>query len=113
MGVPRLKPTLNGKKNGGANSTPRGSKSGFILICWTDLDFIVAEEPIHKGQSLVVGTVIDYLVDKRGWEVVFGTSIVEIMKVCADVNSSLFFVNGDGVGDPQSVCNGVNEPNST
>jgi hypothetical protein len=29
--------------------TPRGSKSGFILICWMDLDLIVAREPIHKG----------------------------------------------------------------
>jgi hypothetical protein len=28
--------------------TPRGSKSSFILICWMDLDLIVAREPIHK-----------------------------------------------------------------
>jgi hypothetical protein len=28
--------------------TPRGSKSGFILICSMDLDLIVAGEPIHK-----------------------------------------------------------------
>jgi hypothetical protein len=60
----------------------------------------------------MVGTIIDDLVDERGWEVVFGTSMVEIVKVCADVNSSLFFVNGDGVGDPRSVRNGVNEPDN-
>jgi hypothetical protein len=65
-----------------------------------DLDLIVAGEPIHEGQCLVVGTVIDNLVDERGWKVVFGTSMVEIVKVGADVNSALFFVNGDGVGNP-------------
>jgi hypothetical protein len=65
-----------------------------------DLDLIVAEEPIHKGQCLMDDTVIDNLVDERGWEVVFGTSVVEIAKVCADVNNALFLVNGEGVGDP-------------
>jgi hypothetical protein len=48
----------------------------------------------------MVDTIIDNLVDERGWEVVFGTSMVEITKVCADTNSALFFVNRDGVGDP-------------
>jgi hypothetical protein len=47
----------------------------------------------------MVGTIIDNLVDERGWEVVFGTSMVEIMKVSADANSSMFLVNRDGVGD--------------
>jgi hypothetical protein len=60
----------------------------------------------------MVDTVIDYLVDERGWKVVFGTSMVEIAKVFVDANSSLFLVNKDGVGDPRSVCNGVNEPNN-
>jgi hypothetical protein len=53
-----------------------------------------------KDKASWPGTVIDNLVDERGWEVVFGTSMVEIVKVGADVNSALFFVNGDGVGDP-------------
>ena len=65
-----------------------------------DLDLIVAREPIHKGQCFMVGTVIDNLVDERAWKVVFGTSVVEIVKVCANANSALFFFNGDGVGDP-------------
>jgi hypothetical protein len=51
----------------------------------------------------------DDLVEKRGWKVDFGTSVVEIVKVCADANSALFIVNGDEVGDPRSVRNGVNE----
>ena len=65
-----------------------------------NLDLIVAREPVHEGQGLMVGTVINNLVDERCWEVVFGTSMIEIMKFGADVNSALFFVNGDGVGDP-------------
>jgi hypothetical protein len=54
-------------------------------------------------------TIIDYLVDERGWEVVFGTSVVEVVKVGADANSPLFFVKGEGFGDPRSVRNGINE----
>ena len=65
-----------------------------------DLDLIVVKEPIQKGQCLMVDTIIDDLVDERGWKVVFGTSMVEIAKVCANMNNALFFVNGDGVGDP-------------
>jgi hypothetical protein len=91
----------------------RGCKSGFVLLCWVDLNLIVAGEPIHKGKCLVARTIIYYLVDERGWEYVFGTSVVEVVKFYTDMNSSLFFVNGDGVGDPRSVCNGVNEPDST
>jgi hypothetical protein len=81
-------------------STSWGSKSSFILICWMDLDFIVVGEPIHEGQGLVVIRIIDNLVDERGWEVVFGTSMFEIAKVGVDENSALLFVNRDGVGDP-------------
>jgi hypothetical protein len=65
-----------------------------------DLDFIVAREPIHEGECLVASIVIDNLVDERNWKVVFGTNMVEIMKVGADMNNTLFFVNGDGVGNP-------------
>jgi hypothetical protein len=92
-----------------SKGTPRGCKTGFVLICWVDLNFIVSREPIHKEQCLLVDTIIDYLVDEGGWEVVFGISMVDVAKVCADMNSSLFFVNEDRVGDPRSVCNGVNE----
>jgi hypothetical protein len=53
-----------------------------------------------KDKASWSSTIIDNLVDERGWKVVFGTSMVEIMKVSADANSALFFVNGDGVGNP-------------
>jgi hypothetical protein len=81
-------------------STPWGGKCGFILIYWMDLNLIVARETIHEGHSLVAFTIIDNLDDERGREVVFGTSMIEITKVGVDVNSALFFVNGDGVGNP-------------
>jgi hypothetical protein len=81
-------------------STPQGGKCGFVLIFWMDMDLIVVIEPIHEGQGLVACIVIDNLVDERHWEVVFGTSMIDIVKVSADANSAMFFVSGDGVGDP-------------
>jgi hypothetical protein len=45
----------------------------------------------------VVGAVIDNLIDERNWKVVFGTCV---MKVYANVDSALFFVNGYRVGNP-------------
>jgi hypothetical protein len=65
-----------------------------------DLDLIVAREPIDEGRGLVAYTVIDNLLYERCWEVLFGTSMIEIVKVSENKNSALFFVNGDGVGDP-------------
>jgi hypothetical protein len=44
--------------------------------------------------------VVDNLIDKRRWEVVFGTCMIEITKVCANADSALFFVNGNRVGNP-------------
>ena len=61
---------------------------------------VIARESIHKGESLVVNTVIDNLIDKRRWEVVFGTCMIEIVKVRANTDSDLFFVNGYRVGNP-------------
>jgi hypothetical protein len=81
-------------------SSPWGGKCDLILICGMDLDFIVAGKPIHEGQGLVVRTVLNNLVNKRLWEVFFGTRIIEIAKVGADMNIALFFVDRDGIGDP-------------
>jgi hypothetical protein len=44
--------------------------------------------------------VIDNLVDEGSWKVFLGTSMVEVAKVCANVNSALFFVNMNEVGCP-------------
>jgi hypothetical protein len=80
--------------------TPGGSECGFVLIGWVDLNFVVSREVVHEGQGLVAGTIIDNLVIEGCWKIIFGTSMIEIVKICTDTDSSLLFVNGDGVGDP-------------
>jgi hypothetical protein len=80
--------------------TPRGSECGFVLIGWVDLNLVVAREAIHEGKSLVADTIIDNLVNEGCWKIVFGTSMIEIMKIHTNTNSALFFVYRDGVGDP-------------
>ena len=83
-----------------ANVPEWGSECGFVLIGWVNLNLIITRESIHKGESLVASTVIDNLIDERNWKVVFWTCIIEIMKVGADANSTLFFVDGYRVGHP-------------
>jgi hypothetical protein len=81
-------------------STPWGSECSFILIGWVDLNLVIARESIHKGESFVVGAVVDNLIDERRWKVVFGTCVIEITKVCENADSALFFVDGYRVGNP-------------
>jgi hypothetical protein len=81
-------------------STPWGGRCGFILICGVNLDLIVAREAVHEGQGLMAGAVIDNLVNERRRKVVFGKSVIEVSKVHTNVDSTLVFVNRDGVGDP-------------
>ena len=61
---------------------------------------VIARESVHKGESLVAGAVVDNLIDERHWKVVFGTCIIEIVKVCANVDSALFFVDRYRVRNP-------------
>ena len=61
---------------------------------------VIARESVHEGESLVAGAVINDLIDEECWKVVFGTCIIEIAKVCADVDSALFLVDGYRVGKP-------------
>jgi hypothetical protein len=93
--------------------TPRGNECGFVLIDWVNLNLVIARESIHEGKSLVVGTIIDDLIDEGCWEVVFGTCIFEIVKVGADANRPLFFVDGYRVGNPRCISDGVNESGRT
>ena len=61
---------------------------------------VIARESVNEGESLVAGAVINDLIDEGRWKVVFGTCIIEITKVCADVDSALFLVDGYRVGNP-------------
>jgi hypothetical protein len=78
----------------------RGLECNFLLIDGVNLDLLVTKETVHEGQSLVACAIIDYLVDEGCWKVVFGTGVIEVMEVCTDMNSALFFINRDRVGDP-------------
>jgi hypothetical protein len=88
-------------------------KCSFILIGWVDLNLVIARESIHKGESLVASAVVDDLIDEGRWKVVFGTCIIEIVKVGADADSALFLVDGYRVGNLGGVSNGVNKPDCT
>jgi hypothetical protein len=48
----------------------------------------------------VAYAIINNLIGERHWKVIFGTCVIEIMKVRADTDSALFFVNGYRVGNP-------------
>jgi hypothetical protein len=48
----------------------------------------------------VAGAVVDNLINERRWKVVFGTYVIEIVKVGANMDSALFFVDGYRVGNP-------------
>ena len=54
-------------------------------------------------------TLVNDLVNERCGEVVFGTSLVQVAKVRADTDGALFLKNGNWVGHPSGVFNGVNE----
>jgi hypothetical protein len=78
----------------------RGNECGFVLIGWVDLNLVIARESVHEGESLVADAIIDNLIDERHWEVVLGTCVIEIAKVGANADRSLFFVDGYRVGNP-------------
>ena len=54
-------------------------------------------------------TCIDNLIDEGCWEVVFGTWPIEVMKVCANANGTLFLIHGNMIRNPSCVCNRINE----
>ena len=54
-------------------------------------------------------TLINGLVNKWCGEVVFGTSLVQVMKVSENTDGALFFEDGNWVGHPSGVFDGINE----
>jgi hypothetical protein len=90
--------------------TPWGSECSFVLVCGMNLNSIVARETIHEGQAFVADKIIDNLVDERHWEVFFGLGLIEITKVSADMNTTLFFVDRDGDVDPLSLLRVARPP---
>ena len=56
-------------------------------------------------------TLVNDLVNERCGEVVFGTSFVQIAKISADIDGAFFFENGNQIGHPSGVFNGIDKTN--
>ena len=55
-------------------------------------------------------TSIDDLVDEWGGVIFIGTCFVQILKIGANTYCALFFHDGNKVGNPRCVSNGVDKP---
>ena len=86
-----------------------GCKSGFILIFFVDIDLIITRKIVHEGKDFITSTCIYYLVNKLIGEVIFGISQIQIMQFNTNTNGSLFFINGNKIGNPSGIRDGVYE----
>ena len=88
---------------------PWGCECCFVMVFFLDLDLVITGKSVHEGEGLMSGACIDDLVNERCGEVVFGTCPIEIAKVFANINDTLFFIHGNRIRNPSGVCNGINE----
>jgi len=58
-----------------------------------DVDLVTAKKSVHGGEDFMNNARIDDLINEGGREVVFGTSLVEVVKVSAKLNGSLLLLN--------------------
>ena len=79
------------------------------MIFFPDMDLVISGKATDEGKYLMFGACIDDLIDEGCWEVVFGTLPIEVAKVCANVNVTLFFIYRNKIKNPSGVCNGVDE----
>ena len=80
-----------------------------MLVFKLDLYLIVSQKTIHERKGLATYAFIDYLDNKWRGEIVFWTSLVQIMEACTDANRTLFFVDWNGIWHPLSQLDGVDE----
>jgi hypothetical protein len=71
-----------------------------MLICRKNIDLIIAGETVHQGEYFTLGTVVNNLVNERGWIIVFGTSFVYIPIIYTNTDRALFLVNRNKIGHP-------------
>ena len=86
-----------------------GSKSGFVLIFFADMDLVITRKTIHEGKYFVASTRINDLVNEWSGKVVFGKFQIQVTKFSTDVNGTLFFVDRNRVRNPSVICNGIYE----
>jgi hypothetical protein len=80
-----------------------------MLVLRSDIDLIIAGKSIHEGKDFTTGTVIDDLVNERGWKIVLWTSFVDIPIINTNAYTTTFLINRYGVGNPFCQCHGVNK----
>ena len=89
--------------------TPWGCEISLVMIFFPDLNLVIARKSFHEGRGLMSSACIDNLINEGCWEVVFGTRPIEVMKFCANMNDTLFFIHGNMIRNPSGVRNGVDE----
>jgi hypothetical protein len=90
-------------------STPRTNKRSFMLVLRSDVNLIIAGESIHERKYFIAGTVIDDLVEKRGWKVVLWTGFVNIPIINTNTYTTTFLINQYRVGNPFCQSYGINK----
>ena len=69
-----------------------------MLIWREDFNLIIAWKATHEWKDDASNIFIDYLIDIGSGEIVFGTSPIQIPKIDANADSSLFFVHRNYIG---------------
>ena len=83
-----------------SEGSPWTNECHFVLALGQYVDLIVTGETIHEREYFATGAIIDNLIDKGSWIVVFGTRFVQIPIVDTHPDGSLFLCNGHDVRDP-------------
>jgi hypothetical protein len=64
-----------------------------MLVLGSYIDLIIAGKSIHEGKDFTPSTVIDDLVNERGWKIVLWTSFVNILIINANAYTTAFFID--------------------
>ena len=88
---------------------PRGCESFLVLVVFPDLNLIITGKTIHERKYFMASASIIDLVNEQSGEVVFGTCQVQVTEFSIDMNGTLFFVNGNTIGNPSGIRDGVYE----
>ena len=71
---------------------PWGCECCLITVFFLNLDLVISRKTVHEGKGLMSGARINDLIDEGCGEVVFGTCPIEVAKVYASTNGTLFLL---------------------